>query len=86
MTFDVESRNLGILFLCTTDGKSGTYEVYVDGERKGRLEADFTGGWGNYALPKQVVLSNDTIKRSIEIRPAEGSEDKGITILGIMVS
>ena len=86
LKFEVESRNLGIFYLCTTDGKSGTYEVYIDGERKGKLEADFTGGWGNYGVPKQVVLSNDSIKRTVEIRPAEGSEDKGITILGIMVS
>lgn len=86
MKFEVESRNVGIFYLCTTDGKSGTYEVYVDGERKGKLEADFSGGWGNYGVPKQVVLSNDVIKRTIEIKPAEGSEDKGITILGIMVS
>ena len=86
LKFEVESRNLGIFFLRTTNGKSGTYEVYVDGERKGKLEADFSGGWGTHGAPKQVVLSNDNVKRTIEIKPAEGSEDKGITILGIMVS
>lgn len=86
LTFDVECRNLGVFFMCTTDGKSGTYEVYVDGERKGKLEADFTGGWGNYGTTKQVKLANDVEKHTVEIKPAEGSEDKGITILGLMVS
>ena len=86
MTFDVECQNFGIFFLCTTDGKSGTYEVYVDGERKGKLEADFTGGWGTYGNTKQIILSKETEKHTIEIKPAEGSEDKGITILGLMVS
>lgn len=86
MTFDVECQNFGVFFLCTTDGKSGDYEVYVDGERKGKLEADFTGGWGTYGNTKQVVLSKETEKHTIEIKPAEGSEDKGITILGLMVS
>ncbi|MCM1022478.1 MAG: SGNH/GDSL hydrolase family protein [Prevotella sp.] len=86
LTFDVECRNFGVFFMCTTDGKSGTYEVYVDGERKGKLEADFTGGWGNYGNTKQVTLTNETAKHTIEIKPAEGSEDKGITILGLMVS
>lgn len=86
MTFDVECQNFGVFFLCTTDGKSGTYEVYVDGERKGKLEADFTGGWGTYGNTKQITLTKETAKHTIEIRPAEGSEDKGITILGLMVS
>lgn len=85
-SFDVECQNIGILYLKTTDGKSGTYEVYVDGERKGKLEGDFSGGWGNYAFPKQVLLAKDTEKHTVEIKPAEGSEDKGITILAIMES
>lgn len=86
LTFDVECQNFGVFFLCTTDGKSGTYEVYVDGERKGRLEADFTGGWGSYGNTKQIILSKEIAKHTIEIKPAEGSEDKGITIFGLMVS
>ena len=86
LSFDVECQNIGILYLKTTDGKSGTYEVYVDGERKGKLEGDFSGGWGNYAFPKQVLLAKDTVKHTVEIKPAEGSEDKGITILAIMES
>ena len=86
LSFDVECQNIGILYLKTTDGKSGTYEVYVDGERKGKLEGDFSGGWGNYAFPKQVLLAKDTEKHTVEIKPADGSEDKGITILAIMES
>ncbi len=86
LTFDVECQNFGVFFMCTTDGKSGTYEVYVDGERKGRLEADFTGGWGNYGNTKQIVLAKETAKHTIEIKAADGSEAKGITILGLMVS
>lgn len=86
LSFDVECQNIGILYLKTTDGKSGTYEVYVDGERKGKLEGDFSGGWGNYAFPKQVLLAKGTEKHTVEIKPAEGSEDKGITILAIMES
>lgn len=86
MTFDIECQNLGMFFLCTTDGKSGKFEVYVDGERKGTLNADFSGGWGNYGNTQQVFLNKETAKHTVEIKPAEGSEDKGITILGIMAS
>ncbi|MGN1303889.1 MAG: SGNH/GDSL hydrolase family protein [Oscillospiraceae bacterium] len=86
LSFETECQNLGILYLKTTDGKSGTYEVYVDGERKGKLEGDFSGGWGSHAAPKQILLAKDTAKHTVEIKPAEGSEDKGITILAIMES
>lgn len=86
MKFETECQNLGILLLKTTDGKSGKYEVFVDGERKGAIDGDFSGGWGNYAYPQQVLFSTETEKHTVEIKPAEGSEDKGITILAVMVS
>ena len=86
LTFEIECQNLGFFFLCTTDGKSGKYKVYVDGEPKGTLDADFTGGWGNYGNTQQVLFSTETALHTVEIKPMEGSEDKGITILGLMVS
>lgn len=86
MTFDIECQNMGVFFMCTTDGKSGKFEVYIDGERKGTLNADFSGGWGNYGNTQQVLFSKEAAKHTVEIKPAEGSEDKGITILGIMAS
>lgn len=86
MTFDVECQNFGIFFLRTTDGKSGTYEVYVDGQRKGKMEADFSGGWGNYGYGQQFLISKEAAQHTIEIKPAEGSEDKAITILALMIS
>lgn len=86
LTFEVECRNFGVFFMCTTDGKSGRYEVYVDGELKTVLDADFTGGWGNYGSAKSALLSTEATVHTVEIKPAEGSEGKGITILGLMVS
>lgn len=86
LTFEIECRNFGVFFMRTTDGKSGSYEVYVDGERKAVLNGDFTGGWGNYGSTKSVLLGTETAKHTIEIKPANGSEEKGITILGLMVS
>lgn len=86
IVFNAECRNFGIFFLRTTDGKSGAYEVYVDGEKKGTLDADFTGGWGSYGATKQVLFSKETAEHTIEICPAAGSEDKALTILALMIS
>lgn len=85
ITFEIDCKNLGIFFMRTTDGKSGKFEVYVDEERKGTLDADFSGGWGNYGETQQVLLNKEGT-HTVEIKPAEGSEDKGITILGLMAS
>ena len=86
LSFEIECQNLGFFFLCTTDGNSGKYKVYVDGEAKGTLDADFTGGWGNYGNTQQALIGTETAKHTVELKPADGSEDKGITILGLMVS
>ena len=86
LVFEVEARSFGIMFYRTTDGKSGKYDVLVDGERKSTVDGDFTGGWGNFADTKQVFSGGEAAPHTIEIRPAEGSEDKGITILGLMIS
>ena len=86
IAFELECRNFGLFFMRTTNGKSGSYEVYIDGEKKGVLNADFTGGWGDYGETQQLLMSNETAKHTIEIKPAKDSEDKGITILGLMVS
>ncbi len=86
MTFEVECSNLGFFFMRTTDGKSGKFEVYVDGAKKGTLNADFTGGWGNYGETQQVLFAAENTKHTVEIKAAEGSEEKGITILGLMAS
>ena len=86
ITFDIKCRNFGVFFARTTDGKSGSFEVYVDGERKAVLDGDFTGGWGNYGYAQRVTLGNETEMHNIVIKPAEGSEDKALTILALMLS
>lgn len=86
LTFEVECRNFGVFYLRTTNGKSGMYQVFVDGEAKGRLDGNFPNGWGTYGETQQIILGNDVQKHTIEIKPMAGSEDKGITILGLMIS
>ena len=49
IVFEVTAKNIGIMYYKTTNGTGGQYEVYIDGEHSGKLDADFSGGWGNYA-------------------------------------
>ena len=86
LTFTVTCRRLGLLYYCTTDGLSGQFEVYVDGESVATLNADFSGGWGNYAEAREVYTSDEAAKHTIVIRKADNSTGDAFTVLGVLVA
>ena len=88
IVFTVEAANIGIMYQKTTDGLSGQFEVYVDGEYAMTLDADFKGGWGNYGESTEVFVSQDQeIKEHrIEIKKKEGSTGDAFIILGLLIS
>lgn len=86
LKFETECRNLGIFYLKQTDGKGGKYDVLIDGERKSVLDADFSGGWGNYGETQQILIGKESGKHTVEIKLSEGSDKTALTIFGIMVS
>ncbi len=88
IVFTVEAANIGIMYQKTTDGLSGQFEVYVDGEYAMTLDADFKGGWGSYGECTEVFVSEDQeIKEHrIEIKKKEGSTGAAFTILGLLIS
>jgi lysophospholipase L1-like esterase len=86
LTFTINCKNLGLLYYCTTDGKSGQFEVYVDGELTKTLDADFTDGWGNYAESAEVYTSDEAAEHTIVIKKAADSTGDAFTVLGLLVS
>ena len=86
LKFETDCKCLGFFYVKTTSGKGGKYDVYIDGERKGTLDADFTGGWGTYGETQQVLISKETEHHTVEVKLAEGSDKTALTILGIMQS
>ncbi len=86
LTFTVNCRNIGVMYYCTTDGKSGQFEVYVDGERMTSLDADFSGGWGNYADAREVYSSDASAEHTIVIKKSPDSTGDQFTVLGLMIS
>lgn len=63
-----EFQNLGILYFATTNGLGGQYDVYVDDEYAGTINADFSGGWGNAIKAKQVYTSDSSAEHTITIK------------------
>lgn len=86
LKFETECKCLGFFYLKQTDGNGGKYDVFVDGERKGSLDADFTGGWGSYGETQQIMVGKETGKHTVEIKLAEGSGNTALTIFGVMQS
>lgn len=62
----------------------GQFEIYVDGECVTTLNADFSGGWGNYAEIREVYSSDEAAEHTIVIKKAEDSTGDVFTVLGIM--
>lgn len=82
MTF----RNLGILYYATIDGKSGQYEIIIDGEAVKTIDADFTGGWGNAINAEQVFSSDAAAEHTVTIRKSADSTGEVFDLLGFLVS
>ncbi len=85
-SFTAECQTMGLFYLCTTDGKGGKYEVFVDGERRGVIDSDFSGGWGNYGATHPIFMDKEKASHTFEIKAAEGAENTSMTILGVMMS
>lgn len=86
ITFEITCRNLGVLYYCQTNGKGGQFEVLVDGELMTVLNADFSGGWGNYAQTQECYTSDEAAVHTVVIRQCGDSSGSEFTILGFLIS
>ncbi len=85
LTFKVNAKQIGILYGKYT--KSGcTADVYIDDELVATLNADFTGGWGNYVECAQLKGFDTAGAHTVKIVPKgiEGKTSKfSVTALAI---
>lgn len=86
ISFTVEAQNIGVLYQRTTDGKSGQYDVYVDGEYAKTLDGNFENGWGSYAEAEEVFTSWAKNTHTVTIKMASGSKAEGFQLLGLLIS
>ncbi|MDE6150237.1 MAG: SGNH/GDSL hydrolase family protein [Ruminococcus sp.] len=84
-TFEMEFKNLGLLYLKTIDGKSANVTITVDGKEVKPISGDFPGGWGDYAKADELYVSDEKAKHTVTITVDEG-EQKSFQILSWMLS
>lgn len=84
---EVEAQNIGLLYAKLTSN-AGKADIYVDDELVATIDADFTGGWGNYVQFAQVKSFMDTGKHTLKIVPKAGTDGKPFAfyISGITIS
>lgn len=78
----LNAKNILLVYKESSDESFGTAEVYIDGERVRTINSHAAGGWNN----PQTVLVLDAVtaeQRELEVRMAEGHEDKAFTIMAI---
>ena len=81
-----EFMNLGVLYFATIDGRSGQYDIYVDGEYAGTINAVFSGGWGNAIKANQVYTSDEPAEHTVTIKKSPHSTGDLFDHLGLLDS
>jgi lysophospholipase L1-like esterase len=79
-TMTLNCKNLLFVYKSCGNGSYGTADVYVDGTLATSLDSTQGGGWNN---PMTVLLINEETasNHTIEIKMAEGNEEKEFTIM-----
>ena len=82
MKFTVTGNAVFLIYQRNSTANMGSADVYINGEKAMTLNACDPDGWGDPW--SQMLVKSKTIETyEIEIRPAEGSEDKLFDIYGI---
>ena len=78
-------KNILLDYKAANDAEYGVAEVYVDGELMATIDANRSDGWNNNNV--EIAYDSDTVaSHKLEIKMAEGSEDKKFTILALAYS
>lgn len=82
MRFTVTGNAVFLIFQRNSTANMGAADIYINGEKAMTVDACQSDGWGDPW--SQMLVKSKTIETwEIEIRPAEGSEDKIFDIYGI---
>lgn len=85
LKFKATASSVFVLFKRNNSDTMGSFDVYINDAKVKTIHSNQKDGWNEpYS---ELAIKFQTVKdMDIEIRPAEGSEDKNITILGVAVA
>ena len=82
---EVDCKNILLDFKAANNSEYGEAEVYVDGELMATIDANRADGWNNNNV-EIVFEDTEVASHKLEIKMADGSEDKKFTILALAYS
>ena len=85
VTFTVEGQRIGILYGKLVNGSGGQMDVYVDGKLVKTLNADFSGGWGNYDECEEV-FAGEGGSHSVELKWNENTTGTTFHVTGVFIA
>lgn len=85
LVFEVEAKNIGILYGKLTKNFTKA-DIYVDGELAATVDANFTGGWGNYTEYADIISFEETGKHTVEIKPVDTDKTAAFYVNGLCIS
>lgn len=80
MKFTFTGDTFFVVYMDTTYSSFGTAEVYVDGQKMGTLLGNSSDGWSN-PFTERVFRASEAAEHTVEIKMAEGNEDKEFVIM-----
>ena len=86
LIFEVEGKNIILLYKKVVANNGGKFTVKVNEEKKILLDTYFKEGWGDCSVTEILEESKVRKKYRIEIEVLNEEEEKQITILGVLLS
>lgn len=74
ITFEMEFRNLGMLYYKTVKGNTGSVEVKVDDGEGVVVSGDFPNGWGDYTADTEIYTSDAAAKHTVTVTVLDGDK------------
>ena len=85
IVFKASGTNIGILYGKLTSN-AGIVEIYIDDELCDTINADFSGGWGNYVEFAEVATGLAEGEHTIKIVPVSTGSAAAFYVSGIAIS
>lgn len=81
-TAKVNCKTLMAVYKLSSNKITGSVDLYVDGKKLKTLNGYDKGGWNN-AAPAVIFCDPEAKEHSIEIKMADGDEEKEFTLIGL---
>ena len=84
--FEVEAKNIGVLYGKLTSANAGMVSVYVDDELVKTINANFSNGWGNYVEFVEISSFAETGKHTVKIVPLDSGKSGQFYVSALAIS